>query len=183
MLTIGLSVDILNNSLLSKTNSSFYVFSPLTISPRNSLGHVEGFMPAINVPPQIVTLPHSQDFTASLHGKLREFIGMVNFYHRFLPSASILQPLNELLTHPRDKSTPLTWTEEAHSAFNRTKEVLAVATLLAHPKPDAPTCLMTDASSSAVGAVLRQLVKNTWHPIAFFSNYITFDRELLAGFT
>ncbi len=34
------------------------------------------------------------------------------------------------------------------------------ATLHAHPKPDAPTCLMTDASSSSVvGAVLQQLVK------------------------
>ncbi len=115
--------------------------------------------------------------------KLREFTAFVNFYHQFLPSCvSILQPLNELLTHPRDKSTPLTWTEEAISAFNRTKEVLAEATLLAHPKPDAPTCLMTDASSSSVGAVLQQWVENS---CTFFSkkinpaetHYRTFDRE------
>ena len=94
--------------------------------------------------------------------KLREFIGMVNFYHWFLPScASILQPLNELLTHPRDKSTPLTWTEEALSAFNRTKEVLAEATLFAHPKPDVPNlshdrCFLLCCwfSSSAMGQKL-----------------------------
>ena len=47
---------------------------------------------------------------------------------------------------------------------------------------------MTDASNTAVGAVLQQLIDNTWRPIAFFSKtlkpqetrYSTFDRELLA---
>ena len=46
---------------------------------------------------------------------------------------------------------------------------------------------MTDASDTAVGAVLQQYVKGTWHPISFFSRkmtpvktwYSTFDRELL----
>ena len=89
--------------------------------------------------------------------QLREFTGLVNFYRRFLPScAAVMQPLNQLLTHPKDKSTPLEWTEEALSAFNKTKEALARATLLNHPKPNAPTCLMTDDSDTAVGAVLQQ---------------------------
>jgi len=47
---------------------------------------------------------------------------------------------------------------------------------------------MTDASDSAVGAVLQQLINSQWCPIAFFSKklqpaetrYSTFDRELLA---
>ena len=120
---------------------------------------------------------------------LRKFTGLVNFYRRFLPSrAAIMQPLNQLLTHPKDKSAPLEWTEEALSAFNKTKEALSQATLLNHPKPDAPTCLMTDASDTAVGAVLQQYVDDFWQPIAFFSKgmkpaetrYSTFDRELLA---
>ena len=47
---------------------------------------------------------------------------------------------------------------------------------------------MTDASDTAVGAVLQQHIEGTWHPISFFSHkltpaetrYSTFDRELLA---
>ncbi len=73
-----------------------------------------------------------------------------------------MQPLNQLLTHPKDKSAPLEWTDEALSAFHKTKEALAEATLLTHPKLNAPTCLMTDASNTAVGvsasAICRQLV-------------------------
>lgn len=56
---------------------------------------------------------------------------------------------------------------------------------LFYPKPDAPICLMTDASDIAVGAVLQQYVEC---PISFFfrkltptqARYSTFDRELLA---
>ena len=68
------------------------------------------------------------------------------------------------------------------------KEALANASLLFYPTPDAPTCLITDASDMAVGAVLQQHIQGTWHPISFFSHkmtpaetrYSTFDRELLA---
>ncbi|KAJ8362327.1 hypothetical protein AAFF_G00379780 [Aldrovandia affinis] len=41
--------------------------------------------------------------------------------------------------------------------------------MLSHPVPDAPIALTTDASDYAVGAVLEQLVKGTWRPLAFFS--------------
>ena len=62
------------------------------------------------------------------------------------------------------------------------------ASLLSYPKPDAPTNIMTDASNTAVGAVLQQHINDTWTPIVFFSRtlkpaetrYSTFDRELLA---
>ena len=74
------------------------------------------------------------------------------------------------------------------TAFANVKEALANATLLVHPEHDAPTCIMTDASDSAVGAVLQQHIQDQWQPIAYFSKalkpaetrYSTFDRELLA---
>ena len=74
------------------------------------------------------------------------------------------------------------------AAFEATQEALAKASLLNYPQPEAPTCLMTDASDTAVGAVLQQHLNGTWAPIAFFSRkmtpaetrYSTFDRELLA---
>ena len=118
--------------------------------------------------------------------QLRQFLGLVNFYHRFLPNcATKLQPL---LAHPKDKSTPIVWNAQAVAAFATIKEALADATLLSHPKADAPTCIMTDASDVAVGGVLQQYIDGDWHPIAYFSRglksaetrYSTFDRELLA---
>ena len=96
-----------------------------------------------------------------------------------------MQPLHSLI---KGKSQTLTWTDEATASFNATKDALANASLLAYPTPDAPTCLMTDASDTAVGAVLQQNINGTWQPISFFSRkmtpaesrYSTFDHELLA---
>ena len=80
----------------------------------------------------------------------------VNFYHRFIPrGAELLQPLHALL-NSMSKLQELTWNKEAIAAFKATKEALGNATLLYYPKPDAPTCLMTDAPNIAVGAVLQQ---------------------------
>ena len=73
-------------------------------------------------------------------------------------------------------------------AFQDTKTALAEATMLTHPRRNAPTSLTVDASDKAVGAVLQQLVHGNWRPLAFFSKqlrpperkYSAFDRELLA---
>ncbi len=56
-----------------------------------------------------------------------------------------------------------------------------------HPVANAPTSIMTDASNTAVGAVLQQFIKGQWTPLSYFSKklspaetrYSTFDRELL----
>nr|VZI16354.1 unnamed protein product [Spirometra erinaceieuropaei] len=118
--------------------------------------------------------------------QLRRFLWMVNYYHHFLPhGATILQPLNSLLTH--SKKT-LVMTEEAVTSFNDVKAALADATLLAHPRSDAQLTLMADASSTAVGASLQQTVGGVLQPLAFFSKklspaetrYSVFGRELLA---
>ncbi|CAF4949464.1 unnamed protein product [Pieris macdunnoughi] len=79
------------------------------------------------------------------------------------------------------------WTPELELAFERCKDHLATATLLAHPAVDAPLGLFTDASSSHVGACLKQLVGDSWQPLAFFSKKLTtrqsvwpaYHRELL----
>ena len=105
--------------------------------------------------------------------KLRQFLGLINFYRRFIPHcATILQLLRLLLGHPKDKSTAIVWTAEATVAFHNVTTALAEATLLAHPVLDAPTCIMTDASDTAVGTVLQQYINNHWHPISFFSSLL-----------
>ena len=73
-------------------------------------------------------------------------------------------------------------------AFIAIKKALANGALLHHPKSDAVTSLMTDASDVAVGAVLQQQVGEEVQRIAYISKklkpaemqYSTFDRELLA---
>ena len=109
---------------------------------------------------------------------------MINFYHCFIPGfADILHPLNDLLS-AKESTKNVQWNDNAISAFVAIKEALANATLLSHPKPDAPTSIITDASDIAVGAVLQQY---SWCLIVYFSKklqpaetrYSTFDRELL----
>ena len=113
---------------------------------------------------------------------LQEFLGMVNFYHRFIPrAAQLMQPLKGKPTHAVD------WTEDRDKAFADTKAALAQATMLAHPSATASIAITSDASDYAVGAVYEQWVGGAWQPLAFFSRqlranerkYSTFDRELL----
>ena len=157
------------------------------VSELEFLGHnvsAQGIRPADGKVKAITDFP-----TPTSLRKLREFLRLVNFHHRFIPNcASILGPLNSLLAMPQGKDRKLDWTEAATAAFNKIKEALATATLLNHPKPFAPTRIMTDASDTAAGAVLHQQINGDWHPIAYFSKklrpaatrYSTFDRELLA---
>ncbi|GFO09874.1 Pol polyprotein [Plakobranchus ocellatus] len=122
---------------------------------------------------------------------LQEFLGMINFYHRFIPhAASLLLPLHDALRKPQPCQL-INWTTEMDNAFTSCKSALAEATMLSHPKPNAQISLTTDASEDAVGAVLEQCVHGVWQPLAFFSKrlrspeqkYSTFDRELLSNQT
>ena len=121
---------------------------------------------------------------------LRRFLGMLNFYRRFLPHAAATQaPLHALLAGPRTKgSQPINWTPALSQAFEECKASLSQAAMLAHPDGAAPIALVTDASTTAMGAVLQQRTQDSWRPLAFFSKkmstaqqkYSAYDRELLA---
>ncbi|KAK3740023.1 hypothetical protein RRG08_005294 [Elysia crispata] len=116
---------------------------------------------------------------------LEEFLGMINFYHRFIPhAAALLRPLYSALK----KSKPhqiINWTNDMCESFTSSKAALADATMLSHPKPGASISLTSDASDQAVGAVLEQYVDGFWQPLAFFSKqrrppeqkYSTFDHH------
>ena len=119
---------------------------------------------------------------------LQRFLGMINYYHRFLPHiASILTPLH---AQASGKGQNIDWSDECQAAFQKAKDALCKATLLHHPKPQAPTSVTVDASNTAMGAQLEQLHEGSWVPIAFFSRklsqterkYSAFDRELLAAY-
>lgn len=123
--------------------------------------------------------------------KLREFLGLVNFYRRFVPHCSSIVNSLEAMLSCAAPCTPLDWSPAASEAFNDIKTALANASLLVFPVPDAPTCLMVDASNIAVGGVLQQKLHGIWQPIAYFSRklkpaeqrYSTFGRELFAVYS
>jgi cleavage and polyadenylation specificity factor subunit 1 len=121
---------------------------------------------------------------------LRRFLGMLNFYRRFIPhAASVQSPLHATLTGSKIKgSQPVDWTPTMVHAFEGCKPSLSRAKLLDHPDPSAMLALFTDTSDTAIRAALQQRVCDAWQPLAFYSHklspaqqiYSPYDRELLA---
>ena len=121
---------------------------------------------------------------------LKRFNMMINFYRDFLPSAASIQMrLQALIIGNKKKDmTVLKWTDDARSAFNEYKQLLASNTLLVHPNNNAKWILSADASTPAIGGVLHQIEDGIKKPLGFFSRklsdtemkYPTYDRELLA---
>lgn len=121
--------------------------------------------------------------------QLRRFLGMINFYRRFIPNAAQIQaPLNALLTGSIKASHPVDINGNSLGAFEECKRSLCTAAMLAHPDSNTKLGLVTDASDLAIGGVLQQLQDGHWQPLAFFSRklsptqqkYSPYDRELLA---
>ena len=82
---------------------------------------------------------------------LEWFIGMINFYHCFIPhAAQALQPLYQALTGGKARPKCLEWTNAMVQGFVGTKEALANATLLHHPVQGALTAMTTDPSDTAI---------------------------------
>ena len=101
---------------------------------------------------------------------LRRYLGMINFYRRFIPGAAkIFQPLNDLLKEGKKGNAPIEWSKQSEASFRESKRALANATMLAHPIPGAPVSLAVDASDYAVGAVLQQRVNDSWQPLGFLT--------------
>ena len=123
---------------------------------------------------------------------LRRYLGMINFYRRFIPGAAkILQPLNNLLKGTKKCNASIEWSEQTEKSFRESKSALTDATMLAYLIPGAPVSLAVDASDYAIGAVLQQRVNDTWKPLGFMTKslspaqrkYSAYDRELLAMYT
>ena len=126
--------------------------------------------------------------------ELQQFLGLLNFYRRFIPGAAkTLAPLTEELKGSPSGSTKLQWTAAMIVAFDTAKTSLCSSALLSHPSSAAELVVVTDASSSHMGAALlqRRCRGDPWQPLGFFSkkldstqmSYSAFDRELLAAFS
>ncbi|XP_055589797.1 uncharacterized protein LOC129741979 [Uranotaenia lowii] len=103
--------------------------------------------------------------------KLRRFLGMSNYYRRFIADYSkITAPLSELL---KTKNKTIKWTSEAEVAFQVIKEKLITSPILASADFDHEFILHTDASNHAVAGVLTQRLADQEHVIEYFSKKLT----------
>ena len=75
--------------------------------------------------------------------ELRAFLGLLNYYGRFLPNPStMLQPLYSLL----QKNTSWEWGEKQAKAFQQAKQKLLESDFLTHYDLKKPVRLACDAS-------------------------------------
>ena len=141
----------------------------------------DGIQPVVAKVDAIKNAPEPKDVS-----QLRAFLGMLNYYHRFLPDVgTILEPLHQLLR----KGPTWLWGKEQQEAFATSKELLQSAELLAHFDPAKELVLATDASDYGMGAVLSHKIEGgTERPIGYMSrslngaerNYSTLEKEALA---
>ena len=99
--------------------------------------------------------------------QLRAFLGLVNYYSKFMPNlASVLHPLYQLL----QKDVKFKWTAETQKAFEKVKTLITAETVLTHYDPDLPVRLACDSSAYGLGAVISRVMENgEERPIAFAS--------------
>eukprot|EP00731_Ephydatia_muelleri_P037281 Em0434g7a len=118
--------------------------------------------------------------------ELRSFLGIVNYYGKFIQSvADLCAPLNELL----QKNTPWIWTATCMESFNQLKQALGSAEVLCHYNPSEEISLACDASAHGLGAVLSHHFKDgSERPISYASrtlskaerNYSQIEKEALS---
>ena len=118
--------------------------------------------------------------------ELRSFLGMLQYYGKFLANLStLLQPLNNLLR----EGVPWSWEPECQQAFDDAKKQLLSAKVLMHYDANLPLVLACDASSYGIGAVISHVLENgDERPIAFASrtlspsekNYGQIEKEALS---
>ena len=119
---------------------------------------------------------------------VRSFLGLANFYRRFVRDYSrIALPLTELT---RESTTAWRWGAEQQKAFDALKTALCSPPVLLVADQSKPFVLNTDACKFAIGATLQQDQGNGLQPVAFFSakmsdaerNYDVREQEFLALF-
>nr|VZI07138.1 unnamed protein product [Spirometra erinaceieuropaei] len=179
LIDFDLAVDLKHRKLIDTTTTLFTVgiaASEPSVSIQstvpNFLGHHvdhHGITPLLEKVQSILSFPVPKTLTY-----LRRFIGLLNYYRRFIPHcAATLATFTDLL---KSKTKPIEVPPAAHSAFEA-----------ANSDPHTQLILTTDSSNCAVGALLHQQVNNQLQPLAFFSQklqpaqtrYSAFSRELL----
>ena len=116
---------------------------------------------------------------------VKSFLGLCSYYRRYIKNfAMIARPLHKA----SETKSSFTWTEETQEAFESLRKHLSSTPILAFPDVKEPFILYTDASLTAMGAVLAQVQDGKERAICYASkafsksqtNYSATKRELLA---
>ena len=141
------------------------------------LGHIideEGIHPTDEKVTAIMDAPQPSNVS-----ELKSYLGLLNYYNRFLENLStLLHPLHELLR--ADHSWK--WTAECEEAFCNSKTLLLTnKNLLVHYDTKKPLRLACDASAYGLGAVISHVMPNgEERPIAFASRTLSSSEKAYA---
>ena len=163
---------------LNKTKCSFRVDQVTYLGYKVS---GRGVQPTTDKQRAILEAPAPRDLT-----QLRAWLGLLNYYSKFLKGASsVLAPLYRLLR----KGQKWTWGGEQDAAFSTAKRLILDPPCIAHFNPDRDTVLACDASPYGLGCVLSQVDQESLErPVAFYfrtlsdteKRYAQTDKEGLA---
>ena len=116
---------------------------------------------------------------------VRQFLGFVGYYRRFIPNfADLAEPLVALT----GKDVPFIWRPACVVSFTGLRDAMIRAPILAFPTETGDYMLDTDASNFGLGGVLSQIQNGVECVIAYCSRalrpsqrkYCTTKREMLA---
>ncbi|UYV83454.1 hypothetical protein LAZ67_23001089, partial [Cordylochernes scorpioides] len=122
------------------------------------LGHIIGHNKVKPDPDEIKSV---QDLPQPTTVKgIRRFIGLANFYRKFIPRfAEIATPLSNLT----QKNKLFSWTPQVDKSFIELKAALTSEPILTTYNPEVPCKLYTDASAIGIAGILSQEIDSTEH--------------------
>lgn len=147
------------------------------------LGHEiseKGVAPSSGKVQAVIEASSPRDLTS-----LRAFLGLLNFYSKFLPDLQPrLHPLHRLL----QKEVKFEWSDECEEVFQKCKKDLINSPILSFYDPSKPLTIVCDAGPYGVGAILNVVENGIERPIYMASaslseaekNYAQLHREALA---
>src|SRR6266498_1777904 len=115
---------------------------------------------------KIINCPVPTDVTG-----VRKFMGLYNYYRKFIKD---LSKLSKLLKQLLKKNVKFSWEPKEQKTFEKLKKLLTEAPILLFSNFDKPFVLCTDKSLKGLGEVLEQKDKNkNLRPVAYASRSLT----------
>ena len=109
---------------------------------------------------------------------VRSFLGLASFCRRLVQNvAEEAKPLTILTRKIRE----FTWGPEQQKAFQSMKDKLCATPVLAYPNFKLPFILTTDASKTAIEAILSQVQDGVERPIAYASRQLNKANQVYAA--
>ena len=144
----------------------------------NYLGHIVS-KDGVSVDPAKTDLVKNFP-TPKSQQEVRSFLGLANYYRRFVKNFSATAaPLNNLLKN----QAKFDWNQSADRAFQTIKAALTTAPILAYPDFSRQFILYTDASNQAIGYILGQKDEQGKETVIAYGGRALRGAELRYGIT